>query len=760
MEGESLLRIPARSRARIWRQLMFIVLGLAAPAVWVGAIRVAEPSDGTFLPPSPGQSIVRIDQVYAAGSELKPGDRVLAIQGRRIEDYLTGQAPRLAPNVGDILTYAIERNGRPQEVSVKISAYPFFGALKRAWTLLLVVASVLILFAGVFVVRRDDPATLPMLLVGLSLPWIIPEYPLGPQVLDIVRQGGLVGYIGADLAACVFWGAMCHVALTFPYPLYGPRSRRWLIPAGYSLPFVLYGVGLLWRLPSANGLIARLFALILISSIAAVVVPVLLGTRIIVSFIRTKDQQTRKSLRAVLISVVAFFAGYSLLGQIPGAVRGAPLVSYQWLILGALGIPVTMTAAILRYNLFDIQLVMTRSLIVGGLTALVGAVYAAAVLAVPRLQLKPIPTLGAMLIGSAAAAGALLVRGRLTRWVTSVVYGNRNNPRVVVDRLAQLDTATAADELVPEVVYALTEVLRIPYARLELRGPDGEIELEAQVGARSGPSIVVPIGSDFEVLGELELDAGRGREPFGPADRRLLIDISRHLTDACRTVLLARYLQRSRQRIIIAREEERRRLRRDLHDGVGPSLAAMAMQLEMARTNLGSRPALVKGSVERAASTIKSLIEDVNGIVDELRPSALDHFSLAGAIESGVAGLVSADGKGLDVPVRCVGDLTALPPVVEVTVLRIAIEAVHNAIRYSGGSRCEVELRRDDTLLLLTVTDDGGGLSTEVRGTGVGLASMRERAAEVGGVCSIDNRSDASGVIVQLRVPLAPVRSG
>jgi signal transduction histidine kinase len=543
------------------------------------------------------------------------------------------------------------------------------------------------------------------------------------------------------------------------------RRRPWLVAGCYLLPLLLYGLSLLWNLPTAVNPVAHLFALITISGTAAVVFPVLIGVRLIVGYRGAKDVDVRRRFRWIFASLLVGFALYLLFGQLSALVLGRPLVPYQWLLLAILPIPAALAAGILRYRLFDIEVILTRSLLVGAMTGIVAAGYAAVLLLTPRLDvlIGPPPPLVLLLLGGGIAAAAFAVRRQLARRVTTIVYGHRNNPYEVVERLSQLDTATAADQLFPDVVETLARALRLPYVRLELRGPDGNIETVAQYGAATGTPIGLPIQSNADVLGELELDVGAGREPFGPADRRLLDDITRHLAEACRTVLLARALQRSRERLVLAREEERRRLRRDLHDGIGPTLAALAMQMDLTGTMLERDLRGVERKLQDMGVTTRDLIGDIRRIVEDLRPPALDQLGLVGAIIENTQGFIRPDrpggGAGFAVTVTTANDLGELPAGVEVAAFRIAVEAVTNAARYSGSRTCVVTLRRSVDLLL-QVEDDGHGLQARIQGGGVGLVSMRERAAELGGDCVIENRSDRSGTVVRARLPLqGPVRS-
>jgi signal transduction histidine kinase len=211
-------------------------------------------------------------------------------------------------------------------------------------------------------------------------------------------------------------------------------------------------------------------------------------------------------------------------------------------------------------------------------------------------------------------------------------------------------------------------------------------------------------------------------------------------------VRLNAQLSRSREQLVSAREEERRRLRRDLHDGLGPTLAAIGMQLAAGRA-LVDRPEELRALHVELQEQTRQALADIRRLVYDLRPPALDELGLAPAI--------ARQGQrfaGLAVDVHADGDLAGLPAAVEVAAYRIATEAITNAARHGEARTCSVRLSRKGALDL-EVIDDGTGLSQVARG-GVGLSSMRERAAELGGTCEIGS-APGGGTLVRARLPVA-----
>jgi signal transduction histidine kinase len=234
----------------------------------------------------------------------------------------------------------------------------------------------------------------------------------------------------------------------------------------------------------------------------------------------------------------------------------------------------------------------------------------------------------------------------------------------------------------------------------------------------------------------------------------LLNDLARQAAPAVHAHRLAADLQRSRERLVIAREEERRRLRRDLHDGFGPSLASQALKLDAALDLLDADPATARRLLEEVKAHTQSTVADVRQLVYALRPPALDQLGLVGALNAQIQALAL---NGLSVTV----DAAPMPPLsaaVEVAAYRIALEAVTNSARHARASESVVRLTVHDGALEIEVTDNGAGLPAG-SAAGVGLVSMRERAAELGGDCTIEN-IPSGGLRVGARLPLVAAEHG
>ncbi len=406
--------------------------------------------------------------------------------------------------------------------------------------------------------------------------------------------------------------------------------------------------------------------------------------------------------------------------------------------------------AILRYRLYDVDVIINRALVYGTLTASVVGIY---VLVVGYLGAS-FRTEGDLFV-SLVAAGLVAVlfaplRDRLQRGVNRLMYGERDDPYAVVARLGQrLEATPATDSVLPTIVETLKEALKVPYAAIALGG-EGSQRITASAGEPTGSPMRLPLSYQKEAVGELLVVPRKGEDGFSAADTLLLSDLARRAGVAAHAVRLTQDLRRSHERLVTAREEERRRLRRDLHDGLGAQLAALNVQVSVLRNLISTEPEAADALVAELREEMRSAIADIRRLVHGLRPPALDELGLVGALER-LAEACNASGAGPRVSLEAPSD-PELPAAVQVAVYRIAQEALANAVRHAGASGCLVRLLVDEREVFLEVEDDGVGLS-EDRPTGVGLHSMRERAEELGGSFTVEP-APLGGTRVLARLPL------
>jgi two-component system, NarL family, sensor kinase len=400
---------------------------------------------------------------------------------------------------------------------------------------------------------------------------------------------------------------------------------------------------------------------------------------------------------------------------------------------------------IVRYQLFDIEVVLSRAVVYALLTA--GAL-AAYLLAAAALGVRTEAGFGPAIVAAVAALLLAGARQRLQRVVDHVLYGERRDPlRALTDLGEHLGRALDADAVLPAVVDAVRDTLRLPYAAVQLTGEDRPA---CESGEAPAHTAEFPLSHAGAQIGVLVVGLRRGETALSAADARLLGVFARQAGVAAHGVRLTRDLRRSRERLVVAREEERRRLRRDLHDGLGPALAGITLGLETAarttaREQSGVAPLLETLRAETAAS-----VDEVRRIVADLRPPALDQIGLVAALSQHADLLSSRSSGRLHVDVAAVGPLPPLPAAVEVAAYRIALEAMTNTARHSGAHTCHVSVALDGALHL-TVRDDGSGLPASA--PGVGLTSMRDRAEELGGRCRVVF-TEGEGTCVEAQLPV------
>jgi signal transduction histidine kinase len=397
--------------------------------------------------------------------------------------------------------------------------------------------------------------------------------------------------------------------------------------------------------------------------------------------------------------------------------------------------PIAIGIAVTRHRLFEIDILLNRAALYGILTAGMAGVYLAVVVAAQSFRsvfgLKG-SGLPVQVIATVLAASALWpLHDRVQRRVDRVFYGDRGVPYEALARLGRrVEEAADPETALNSVVKTIADSLRLPYAALELRLGDGWSPA-ATYGEAPTQVVAFPLTFQRETVGRLLVGMRSRGEQLGPDDVRLLADLARQAGPAAHVVALRRALDASRAGLVTAREEERRRLRRDLHDGLGPTLAGLTLGLDTARSRSASQPELTELLGKLKAETQRA-VTDVRRIVYGLRPPALDDFGLIGSLREEV-GRLQYEAPALTVTLDAPdGELPDLPAAAEVACYRIVTEALTNITRHALATKCSVRIRLDNNYLDVVVRDDGVGLPEGWR-AGVGIASMRERVAELGG---------------------------
>ena len=307
-----------------------------------------------------------------------------------------------------------------------------------------------------------------------------------------------------------------------------------------------------------------------------------------------------------------------------------------------------------------------------------------------------------------------------------------------------------------EVLASLCSTLRFPSGSITLRGQ--EVATVGEMDPLAAHDVTA-LTWGRETLGELVVQLRPGESRAAVADRRVLDLLAGPISVAGRAGLLADELGRSREQAINAREEERRRLRRDLHDGLGPVLTGVVLNAEAALRLVESDPTRSAELIGALREQASGALTDIRRLVYDLRPPALDSLGLVGALQEYAMLLTRrADGAPLAVHVRATTAIPDLPAAVEVASYRIVTEALTNVTRHSSASSATVTLAVEGSVLVVTVDDDGLNLRGGWQ-PGVGLTSIQERTAELGGQCTIQTDRTGGRITVRLPMPAAAMRS-
>lgn len=739
-----------------WLAVGGLMLAVAVLYLWQ---QIVTPFDGARVAPgSVGftTSGLEVAPLTPGIGPWRDGDVVVAVEGHPVAELAAAlfdtSAPRLTLRHGDTLRYSIERAGRLLELEVAQGAYPLAKVARSNWGTI-VFALVYLLVAGFVYTRRPNvPATRPFFLSACAL-LAATTWSLGLRLGDVIGGVGFWLYqAGAGLGFMLFWSAGLHFALLFPKPL-PLAGRPWLPWLVYGLPYLVLGLHVL----AQGALVDDTLAWLATWSRAVDVHAAFALTLTLLAFgvqyrSQRDDAAGRRQIRWVVFAALLAGGAGLMLYLLP------PLLGLGALHSNAIGaivcvFPLAIAVAVLRHNLFDIDRLVSHALVYGGLSAGVVGVYVTLVAGVGRLLSVADDRWLSLLATAIVALAFQPLRSRWQRTVDRALFGQRDQPVQLLDRLGErLEAIAEPDRLLPTLVETVAEALKLPYVAVVLH--EGEaLTVAAEYGRPLPAGLELPLVDRGTVMGALVVAArDTGSDLAGP-DRELLATIARQAGSAVRAVRLMGDLQRSRLQLVTLREEERRRLRRDLHDGLGPTLAAMALRLDAARNLVRGSPAHAETQLESLANQLHDSIDEVRRLVLGLRPPALDELGLVGALREHARRLDHAGLRiELDVPDR----LPRLSAAVEVAAYRIALEALTNVVRHADARRCRVSLELETDLELL-VADDGIGVGHGAV-AGVGLRSMRERAEELGGRFEV-LPAPGGGTRVRARLPLEEERS-
>jgi two-component system NarL family sensor kinase len=516
----------------------------------------------------------------------------------------------------------------------------------------------------------------------------------------------------------VAWGIVISAPLFVAEMTGDPTPVADGFPRGYLTMSSYHTLSWLWGLSEARVLCA-----------------LAVGVGALVVRYRSADETGRRQLLWLLLAGVVVVAAV-----LPWSfVAGTPVVVLFSIPL----IPLAIGVAVVRHQLLDIRLVLSRAVAWLLLSLAALAAYGALV-ALLGTALDGAGRSSALLTALIAVALAPLLP-RLQREVDRWTYGERGDPARVAERLGE-HLAAGGERGLAGVVSSLRAALRLPYVALT----DGESTLAAD-GSTPTNIAVLPLTYAGAVVGRLEIGLRPGEKTLDEGDLPALQLVAAPLAVALGALRLSEDLERSRSRIVVAREEERRRLRRDLHDGLGPTLTGLALAADAATNFLDREPEQSRELLGSLRRDTRTAIGEVRRLIDDLRPPVLDELGLVGALKERVDALRRRDdGSIVDVRLVAPEALPVLPAAAEVVAYRVATEALLNVTRHAGARGAVIEISCNGSLDV-SVLDDGS-IDT-AWAPGVGLSAMRERAAEVG--ARFEAGPTTSGGRVFLSIPLA-----
>jgi signal transduction histidine kinase len=696
-----------------------------------------------------------INDVVSGVSGLRVGDCVVAVDGRPLDD-LVRNGPARIYSVGDVARYDVRRSdasldrdcsGALATIEVSLTPYRFGSVLWEHASVLLLACFMLALGAFLVAVRPRSGAPRALLAAGCLYLFGRTVWPFGIQVVDLASGPRLWPFVIGDTANALFWGALLLMAASLPRQSLPPRR---LVIGCFVVPLALHLLDIVVALrePSELGELARL---ITVSSGAGYAIPILMVLALAFGYRSVGQPEKRAAIRWVLIPFTLGTFAYYGLGQLPAAITGRPLIPWTWFRGLFILVLAAMTVSVVRNHMFEVQIVIRR----WGLRIAAVLAGLAGVLALWRLLIMPqtrpsdwLTAAAAMLIAAFCMTVAVINRVLQRR-----LFGARADSDVMIAALSPRTTPVVTDESgLTAALDALRHALRLAFVHLDLTMP-GMTPLSLSRGVSRPPDRVLPLYAGNVHVGQLSLAVRPGLEPLGRADERLLEALGHILASSAYNLGLQQALRRALAEAVTAREEERRRIRREIHDGIGPLLAAALLRTETAMELPAGCPSQAE-SLQKLHYLQRTALTDLRSLVEGLRPPALDHGGLLPALQQHAE--LSAGTTALSSPTvrfEISGDLSVLPAAVEVAAYRIAQEAISNATKHAHAQRVTVRLSCTDNGLTVEVDDDGIGVAADINRSGVGLASMTERATELGGWCT-NEHSPTGGTRVKAWLPV------
>ncbi len=536
---------------------------------------------------------------------------------------------------------------------------------------------------------------------------------------------------------------------------------------GLQNPIGVHGTDLLQVLGNVGGI--------------ALVAVVAVGIASLVARSRRGDAEVKAQVRWLALIGGLALVGFLLagIGESIGGSSDAPIAELGWLVFILsliIGVPAAVAISVLKYRLYEIDVVVSRAIVFGGLVLFITLVYAVIVAGVGAV-------IGSQQDRALSIAATIVVavlfqplRDRMRRFANRVVYGERATPYDVLARFSErVGGSYAAEDVLPRTARVIAEGIGAARVEIWLRLGD-TLSRDATWPASDGGEAAVtvraeelpPLHADRTVavrrqdrlLGAIAVTKPRN-EPFTPQDVNLVDRLAEQSALVLANVGLtadlesrlamikrqAAALQASRQRIVAAQDEERRQLERNIHDGAQQHLVALAVKLRLAKATLAKDPA-------RGQEMLVALREQADDALETLQSLSLGVYPPL-LEDQGIAAALAAQYMRTHLPVHlATPDIGRYPIEIEAAVYFCVLEALQNAAKYADADRIDVILAEEDHAVTFEVRDDGSGFDTAADGNGTGLHGIRDRLAVFGGDASIASAPGA-GTTVRGRIPIS-----
>lgn len=532
----------------------------------------------------------------------------------------------------------------------------------------------------------------------------------------------------------------------FPSGRFEPSWMRWVLIASIPWNFLILFI------PPTADIFSNLTVTITLFSIWLIILPMLgvYGQVYRYRKVSTPDEQhqTKWLLYGLVLWISFIVLSTPFYLYLTNLSAGKPVP--RWALFSELGwwisiciVPISFMIAITRYQLWNVDIVVNRTLVYSGLTALTIGFY---IFAVGYLG-KLLHDIDQSLIAFFATGVIAVLFQPLRKWlqmgVNRIMFGQRDDPNSVFMQLGKnLDNTGSPRDALTSIVETIAETLKLPYTAIVLGNSI------TSYGIKTTNTHKLPLKYQNETIGHLEVGQRSEGEIFSSTDLQLLNSIAHHAGAAAHAAKLTTDLRQSRQKLIKLREEERRRIRRDLHDGLGPTLASQTLKLDTVRNLLRDSPDDAEALIDELKKQTAETIQDVRRLVYDLRPPQLDQFGLVGAIKN----LVHVNTpNNLEIKLVIPKDIPHLNAALEVAIFRTVQEGITNILNHAQAKSALIEIFQKQEKLIINIVDDGIGLPENIE-PGIGLLSLQERADELDGQFKIipSNR----GLHLQIYFPL------